>query len=550
MVNKLILLLTIFLILPYIAHSITTFVVQETEKVSLEPKVIDLDADKLTITYTTPLNEKGEWQTTYGDAGEYKAVITVSDSVANVSEDVLIVVKKKEEPPLIESFSPRKDNLNIKEADAINFKISASDLNKDNLSYEWFLDDKKVKDSQEFYYETTYKDAGEHKVSMAISDGKTSVKKEWNIVVSDVDREPVFEKIENKVINEGEELKISLNANDSDGEEITYSANNLPDGTKLEGNAFVWKTDYDTVKKESIVDKVIDKFRGLSKSFYVQFIAVSKDKKIVQNIIITVKDINRAPVLEDMEPITINEGETIQIVPKVYDLDRDKVSLSYSGFMDSNTFKSSYDDAGTYYVKVTASDGLLETLKFVQINLKQSNRVPLFEKIEDIKANEGDNIAVLLKANELDGDEIKFSIDNPPEGSSLKGNVFFWTPSWNLAIKKETKKFDLVFVANDGKAETRQIAKVEINDKNRAPKIIDATKSISAKVNEPVLMFIKAVDEDGDELTYTWDFGILEKYKATATHQRIFTSRGTKVVKVMVSDGVDEVEQLINVNVV
>ena len=62
-------------------------------------------------------------------------------------------------------------------------------------------------------------------------------------------------------------------------------------------------------------------------------------------------------------------------------------------------------------------------------------------------------------------------------------------------------------------------------------------------------MFVKAADEDGDELAYTWNFGFLDKHKATASHQRTFTSKGIKVVKVVISDGIDEVEQVINVNV-
>ncbi len=624
------LLLTIFLIFPYIVYSITTFVIQEKEKISLQTNATDPDADNLVATYTFPLDENGEWQTTYGDAGEYKTTITVSDGESATTRDVLIIVNKKEESPRIDSFSPKKDDLSIKETESIEFSVSASDLNKDELNYEWFLDDKKVNDGKEFTYETNYNDAGSHEISVEISDGTTSISKEWNvdvenvnvesllneinditvnenevarlklpnfdkyglsytisepignknewktsykdagsyeatvhaegkgfskdkiveIVVNDVDRTPVFEKLSNIVINENEEVKITLNANDPDDDEITYSANNLPEGAELDENVFTWKPSFDTVKKEGFVDKVMDKFRVLSKSFHPQFVVSSKDKKIVQNVIITVKDVNRAPVLEDMEPITINEGETLKIVANAYDLDGDKISLSYSGFIEKDTYKSNYDDAGTYFVKVTASDGLLETSKFVQINIEQSNRAPLFGKIQDVKAKEGDNIAILLNANDPDGDEITYTIDNPPEGFSIKANAFLWIPGFNIANKKETKEIDLVFVASDGVAETRQIAKVEITDKNRAPKIIDATKSISAKANEPVLMFVKAVDEDGDELTYIWNFGLLEKYKATANHQRKFTSRGTKDVKVIVSDGIDEVEQIINVNVV
>ena len=624
------LLVTIFLIFPYIVFSIPAFTVQETEKVSLQANATDPDSDNTITTYTSPLNENGEWQTTYGDGGNYTATVTVSDGVTSVSEDVSIIVERKEEQPVIESSAPEQGQLSIKESESIDFRVLATDLNKDELSYEWFLDDEKAKDGKEYTYSTTYNDDGSHEIRVEVSDGTAAISKEWDVdvenvdveelldgikdiavneneiarleipdfekyglsysiseplgsknewqtgyddagtykikvhaegkgfnddktvkvFVNDVDRPLVFESIGNRVLNENEEIVIGLNAHDPDGDEITYSANNLPEGAKFEDNIFTWKTTYDTVKKKGFIDRLLDRFRALSKNFYVKFSAFSNGKEVVQNVMMTVKDANRAPVLEDMEPIKINEGDTLKIAPKAYDLDGDKVKLSYSGFVNTDTFKSGYDDAGTYYVEVTASDGLLQNSKSVQINISQSNRAPVLDKIQKIKSGEGDNIAVLLNAHDPDDDEITYSMGNPPEGSSINGNAFLWTPPYSLANKKEAKKFDLVFVASDGKAETRQIAKAEIKDKNRVPKIINATKSVAAKVNKPVLMYVNAVDDDGDVLTYTWKFGFLESYKATAIHQRIFKSRGTRIVKVTVSDGIDKAEQTINVNVV
>ncbi|MEK6984073.1 MAG: PKD domain-containing protein [Nanoarchaeota archaeon] len=622
--------LIVFLLFTSYALSIATFEIQETEKLSLKPKTTDPDADDISTIYRPPLNENGEWQTSYGDAGEYKTAIIVSDGMTNVSQDILIIVKKKEEPPKIHSISPEQDSLAINEAESINFKISASDLNKDNLIYDWFLNEEKVNYGNEYEYNATYKDAGAHKISVFVSDGAASASKEWsvnvanvdveklldeiedvaaaendvvrlklpnfkkhglehsiseplgnknewktgykdagsyeinihaegkgfsgdkivNVVVNDLDRPIVFDKIGNRALNENEELKITLNANDPDDDEITYSASNLPQGAEFDDKVFTWKPGYDAVRKEGFVAALMDRFRVLSKNFQIQFAASSNDKKTVQNVVITVKDVNSAPVIEDMETITISEGETLSIVPKAYDLDNDKITLSYSGFINTGSFKSGFDDAGTYYVKITAGDGLLETTKFVQVNINQTNRAPIFGKIKDIKAREGDNIAVLLNSHDPDGDEITYSIDNPPNGSLLKGNAFVWTISHDTTSKKEAKKYDIVFAASDGRIQTRQIAKVEIAYKNRAPKIVDASKSIAARVNEPVLLFVRAIDEDGDELTYKWEFGFLEKYKATATHQRTFATKGTKVVNVIVSDGVNEAKQVIKVNVV
>ncbi len=628
--KNIMLLLIIFLFLSSIVYSVKTFVIQETDKLSLGINATDPDADRLTINYSFPLNNEGEWQTGYGDAGTYNPTITVSDGATSASEGISIIVNKKEEPPVIDSFAPVEESLKISEGQSLDFKVSASDLNNDKLGYEWLLDGSKTKDGADYTYDAGYNDAGAHKISVRVSDGATTISREWEldvedvdvqellngikdivvdendiarlelpdfqgyglaysisgplgdknewktsyedagdyniavnvqgrgfagnksvkISVNDVDRPPVFEKISDKVINENEELAVTLNAQDPDGDNVTYSAGSLPEGAKLDGNVFTWRPSYDTVKKEGLVNIVLDKFRILSNSFSIQFDAVSKGKKAVQTAVITVRDVNRPPAIEDLEPIIVNEGGTVRIVPNAYDLDGDRVSLSYSGFISSDTYESSYGDAGTYHVKVTASDGLLETSKFVQIIITHIDRQPIFKKINDINAQEGDGIAILLDAYDPDGDKIEYSIDNPPEGSSLKGNAFLWTPGYSLAGKKETKKFDLVFVANDGLSEVRQTAKVMVSDKNRAPKIIDSSKNVVAKVNEPVLMFVKAVDEDGDGLAYTWDFGLLEKYKATAAHQRIFTSRGTKSVKVIVSDGIDETEQVINVNVV
>ncbi|MBI2656479.1 hypothetical protein HYX03_01955 [Candidatus Woesearchaeota archaeon] len=127
--KRVMLFLIIFLAFPSLVFSIKAFVIQETEKISLQANATDPDADRLITAYTAPLNENGEWQTTYGDAGEYKSTIIVSDGTTSVSEDVLLVVKKKEETPKIDSFSPMQDDLNIKESESVNFEVSASDLN-------------------------------------------------------------------------------------------------------------------------------------------------------------------------------------------------------------------------------------------------------------------------------------------------------------------------------------------------------------------------------------------------------------------------------------
>ena len=389
--RSIILLVIIFLaFFPYIVNSISTFVITETEKLKVEPNVFDPDNDNLTINYAPPLDENGEWQTSYGDAGIYDSEISVSDGKTSVSEHIDIIVKRKEETPKISIYAP-ENPVHASESSIILFNVSASDLNNDELSYEWHVDGEKSAEGRNFAYQPSYNDAGAHKVKIIVSDGLYDAGMEWEVVIEDfdvqklldgitsiavdegqiarlklpdfesysleysvsepmgndnewqtgfddeglyninvaaegngfkgsadvevavknVDRAPVFEKTGNLVINENQEVRISLKATDPDGDKVSYSARNLPQGAKFEGNEFAWVPDFDTVKKDNFVDYMIDKLKALNKNFYVQFIAASNGKSVVSNVVITVKDTDRAPIIEDFTPINVKEGDTI-----------------------------------------------------------------------------------------------------------------------------------------------------------------------------------------------------------------------------------------------
>ena len=126
--------LIIFISLIYSVNSLKVFEIEETEKLSLGLETDDPDSDKLTYTFTQPLDTNGDWQSTYGDAGEYKASVTLSDGETEVSEDILIIVTKKEEEPTIETFFPKEEYIMIDENQKIKFGASGLDPNMDKLN--------------------------------------------------------------------------------------------------------------------------------------------------------------------------------------------------------------------------------------------------------------------------------------------------------------------------------------------------------------------------------------------------------------------------------
>lgn len=550
--NKKILVFAVLLILfAQITISLTEIKVKETELVNLEPKATDPDKEQLTYTFSPPLDKDGKWQTSYGDAGTYDTTVTVSDGELNSSEHILLIVEKKEEAPVIESFYPVEGEININEGDSAHFGITAYDLNKDTLNYVWELNGKKVSETNKFDYFTDYNSEGDYLLDAYVSDGRFITKKEWKMNVKNFDRAPIFMPITNMLIKETVGVTIYLDAIDPDGDSISYSAENMPDGASLNGNVFSWLPGYDTVKREGIINSVLDKYHLMMGSYVITFIAKGMEKETRQKVRITVLDSNRKPVLSSIDNIEVEEGEEFTIKATASDPDGDKITFGYSGWINQDSYKTGYGDAGEHKVKVTVSDGWLEDSKDVKITVKKKNRAPVFKEIGSYSANEGELLSIKLKADDPDGDELVFSVMNLTD-SSVRGDVFEWTPSYDIT-RKGSKDFKITFAVSDGVNIVTKDAVVTVNHVNLAPEIIEASpeKDVVVKRNSPLIFKVEAEDPDDDKLSYVWVLGLFEKYDNLGNvMKRVFTTAGNKKVKVIISDGEKETVYEWNVKVV
>lgn len=257
-------------------------VVQETELVNLVTTAQDPDKDtSLIFTFTSPLNENGEWQTTYGDAGEYTVTITASDGELTTAKDVLIIINKKEESPIIESSKPIETGLVIDETQAIDFSVIANDLNKDPLSYTWKFDGANVGNEDNYVYQSTYEDAGTHTVKVDVSDGLSSTSKIWSVDVENVNRKPILEKIEDIEAKETDKILITVLATDDDKDTISYTISDKR--FEQEENVFTWQTDYDSAG-----------------TYEISVSASDGQDTTEQRFTITIGNVNRPPVITDI----------------------------------------------------------------------------------------------------------------------------------------------------------------------------------------------------------------------------------------------------------
>jgi len=263
------------------AQNPLAIIAQETDKVSLVPQASDPDGDTLIFAFTSPLDEKGEWQTTYGDAGEYTVTATASDGDLTTTKDILLIINKKEESPAIESTTPQSTSLEGKETDKIEFAIVASDLNNDPLSYEWKLDGAIVGDQNAYDYQTTYDDAGAHTIKVDVNDGTSTISHIWAIDVANLNRKPVLVSLEAIDAKETDTITISAQASDADEDTLTYSISD--DRFTQNENVFVWKTDYNSAGTYTLTVTVSD-----------------GQDEVSQDVQVTVANVNRKPVILDI----------------------------------------------------------------------------------------------------------------------------------------------------------------------------------------------------------------------------------------------------------
>ncbi|MEM4247389.1 MAG: Ig-like domain-containing protein [Candidatus Woesearchaeota archaeon] len=309
-------------------------------------KATDPDGDPITYTFTPPLDATGKWQTKVGDAGDYRVTITASDGKNSVSQVVIIQVKPKNQPPVLQLASKE---FRIKEGETVTINVQASDPDGDKVTISfsgWMTGPAKT---------TGYTDAGTHEVVIIASDGKATVRDTVRVIVENVNRQPVMGAIADVTVKEGDKITVKPTATDPDGDKLTFSFSPPlgPDGT--------WQTTSHDVGKYTVNVTVSDGIDSATTTFS-----------------ITVQSLNKPPIIQMVDTITVDEGQTVAMAPIITDPEGDELTITYSGWMKSNTYTTTYEDSGSHLVTITVSDGINTVKKDVTVVVNDVNRPPTF----------------------------------------------------------------------------------------------------------------------------------------------------------------------------
>jgi hypothetical protein len=311
-------------------------------------KAVDPDGDKITYTFTEPLDENGEWQTEKGDGGEYKVVITASDGTATSKQEVIIKVLASNVPPTLEL-----EDVAVREGDQVVLAPKVDDADGDELTvtYSGWMDSNTK--------ETTSSDAGEHEVTVTVSDGEFEVEETITVTVSDVNLPPQIGAMQDFALVEGDKIELMPNVVDPDGDEveITYSEPFDEMG--------VWETGRGDEGVYPVTITATDS-AGLSNSI---------------KFIVAVEVASFAPKITGPATISIEEGDTIDLSEhiSITDPDSEEIEVTITGWMDSYVKETDSTDAGEYKVTITATDGLSDPVSAsITIVVGDVNQAPVF----------------------------------------------------------------------------------------------------------------------------------------------------------------------------
>ena len=467
------------------------------------------------------------WDTDYDDEGVYQPIFTVSDGDLTGDITVMITISNVNRAPSIADLNEGNQIEGAEDA-LVAFRLEATDPDGDALEFNWDMDNlpqaagfvDNGDGTGDFTWDTGFDDEGVYRPVFTVTDGDLTGEIMVTITIGEVNRPPFIINLNqgNQVeANENELVEFRLEATDPDGDalEFNWDMDNLPQEAGFVDNGdgtgdFTWDTDYDD---EGVYQPVFTVSDG----------DLSGDITVT----ITISHVNRQPEWVDVpEMIDVQEGDLIQFGLIGRDPDNDQLVITFDSpnihdnydfeyFGDGSgsfEWQTDYESAGNYQAEFTLTDGELETVAVVEINVGNVNRAPSIADLNEGNQVEGAEdalVAFRLEATDPDGDALEYNwdMDNLPQAAGFVDNGDGTGDfTWNTGFDDEGV-YQPVFTVSDGDLTGEILVTITIGEVNRPPFIINLNQGnqVEANENEIVEFTLEASDPDGDALEFNWD---------------------------------------------
>ena len=529
-VLKVVMLLALLLLIIQFTQAATrTFYVKETEFVKIVPTAIDQDNDKINYTYSPPLDAKGEWQTTYNDAGDYNITITASDGKEQTTENIHLIVENKNQPPQLTS-----NKLTVIETQKVSLKDLVEDADGDPLTFTF-----PEPFNEQGVWQTTYDDSGDHIFTFTVSDGEFTQKARIEVKVEQRNAPPTITKT----------FSSSTRVPLKEGETLNYYVESTdPDNQPLQ---FLWTFDNKTIN-ENAKGNLTPDFESAGD----HLLSVSVNDALIttnKNWTIQITNVNRKPQISHI-PITVSEGEKVTLDLPQFDQDGDPLTYTYDKPLSSQgEWQTNYESSGTYNPTVTASDGILQDTTKISITVLDVDRAPTLSVPQFLVVNEDQLLNWTIDVIDPDNDNITITIKNLPEGATVnqKTKSLHWRPGYDFIARKQGAMYNLLSTLRLDQyllkekdvpleieacgREWCSVAKttITVTNINRGP-TLNPMPPVSATETQTLVLAPQAHDEDGDIIHYYYTKPI---HKTKGTWQTTYDDQGEYTSYITATDG-------------
>jgi hypothetical protein len=338
--------------------------------------------------------------------------------------------------------------------------------------------------------------------SLIVNDGVDSSVKDEVVITVKPSQAPTANAGTNQTVNELTTVSLHGTASDPDGDKLTYKWT-VPSDIKLSSNTIL----NPTFTAPEVWDFSVDYTLTL----------VANDGIVdspVSQVIITVKNVNKAPVANAGDDQTVNQGVLVTLdASQSKDADFDNITYKWtapSGItLSSNTvvkptFTAPDVTSNTAYTfTLTVSDGKLESSDQVVITVKKGNKAPVADAGTDQTVNEN-TLATLngSASTDTDGDALTYRW-TAPNGITLSSATASVTTFTAPEVTSD-KTYTFTLTVSDGTATSTDQVAVTVKQVNKAP---TANAGVDQSINENTLVTLNgsaSTDADGDALTYQW----------------------------------------------
>ncbi|MBU1870249.1 MAG: PKD domain-containing protein [Candidatus Omnitrophica bacterium] len=491
------------------------------------------DADNDTLTYSatglptgstfTAATRTFTWTPNYSQSGTYQVTFNVTDGTTPDSETITITVNNTNQPPTaVISATPQSGRVPL----VVQFSSDdSSDPDGTIASYSWNFGDG-VTDTQA-NPSHTYVIVDTFTATLTVTDneGADSDTEQITITAREANHEPILTSIGNKTISEAQSLQFTVQAEDPDGDTLTYSASGLPRGASFNAGThqFSWTPDFTQ-----------------SGNYQTAFSVSDGQLSTQETITITVTNINQNPVARitatpttGLIPLTVQFGSAGSNDP-------DGGALTYAwSFGDGGTAVTAnpsheYPTAGSYTVGLTVTDteGATGSAQ-ITITASEPNYPPVLNTIGDKTVAENQLLQFTVSASDRNNDPLTYSASGLPSGASFNTNTlqFSWTPNYAQA-----GKYNPTFAVSDGELSDSETITITVTNVNQPPIAVITAAPRTGKAPLSVRFSSTGTsDPDGTIESFNWQFGD----GATSTEQNpehIYSSEGTYTASLTITD--------------